>query len=327
MKKIILSILGILTLSVSAQIKSQTIPWYSSGPQKLYDAHISNGIEWKSSEKKLEYTGSTWKHPSSILFGKDGGLSFATANVWSGSLPNFSSNKIIQKDFENNYVRMKLTARGSLGLGTINPKAKLHVDGVFGGYKSLILSNKKRQIFFTNYFSYNAKYSKSSIKGDFGIIFNDNIDGVNQNSGLVISPENNIHGLRMDAKGNVGIGTNLLSNQYNGSNDYFKLSVNGSIRAKEIVVETGWADFVFEDDYNLMSLEKVEDFIEENNHLPGLPSAKTITKNGLEVGAVQTIQMQKIEELTLYTIQQQKLIESLLTELKSIKADVATLKN
>jgi hypothetical protein len=104
--------------------------------------------------------------------------------------------------------------------------------------------------------------------------------------------------------GNIGIGTVTPT---------YKLSVNGNIRSKEVVVETGWADYVFEKKYKLKSLEDVEKFIEQNKHLPGIPSAAEIEKNGLQIGDTQKKMMEKIEELTLYMIALKKEIELLKT--------------
>jgi hypothetical protein len=103
--------------------------------------------------------------------------------------------------------------------------------------------------------------------------------------------------------GQLGIGT------YNQG--AYKLAVNGSIHSAEVVVETGWADFVFDKKYKLPPLSDVEKFITTNNHLPGIPSAQEIQTNGLKVGEVQTKMMQKIEELTLYIIEQDKKIKKL----------------
>jgi hypothetical protein len=102
--------------------------------------------------------------------------------------------------------------------------------------------------------------------------------------------------------GNVGIGT---------TNPTYKLSVLGNIRCTEAVVETGWADFVFDDDYRLPSLNEVEKFIDYNNHLPNIPTASEIQKNGLRLGEIQTKMMAKIEELTLYLIEANKRIINL----------------
>ncbi len=103
--------------------------------------------------------------------------------------------------------------------------------------------------------------------------------------------------------GNVGIGTTTPAE---------KLSVNGNIRSKEVVVElANWPDYVFDKKYNLPSLKNVEAYINEYKHLPNIPSAKEIETNGLKVGEVQTKMMQKIEELTLYIIEMKKEIELL----------------
>jgi hypothetical protein len=102
--------------------------------------------------------------------------------------------------------------------------------------------------------------------------------------------------------GNVGIGT---------LNPTYPLSVNGTIQAKEVRVETGWSDFVFAKNYKLPSLNDVEKYIDKNKHLEGIPSADDIQKNGLAVADVQTKMMQKIEELTLYVIELQKEVDQL----------------
>lgn len=100
--------------------------------------------------------------------------------------------------------------------------------------------------------------------------------------------------------GNVGIGTPSPEN---------KLDVNGTIRAKEIKVETGWADFVFLPSYKLKPLIEVEKYIKTNGHLEDIPSAEQVEKEGIKVGEMQAKLLQKIEELTLYTIEQNKKLE------------------
>ncbi|WP_025743809.1 hypothetical protein [Aquimarina pacifica] len=105
------------------------------------------------------------------------------------------------------------------------------------------------------------------------------------------------------ASGSVGIGTTNI----NG----YQLAVNGNIRAKEIVVETGWADYVFNDDYVLPTLKQVEQHIEKNGHLINIPSAAEVEANGISLGEINAKLLEKIEELTLYTISQEKKIQSL----------------
>ncbi len=100
--------------------------------------------------------------------------------------------------------------------------------------------------------------------------------------------------------GNVGIGT---------SNPRAKLTVNGKIRAEEVEVmpNINVPDYVFEEDYDLRTLEEVESYITKNKHLPEIPSAASIDEKGsLSLGTLNLLLLKKIEELTLYTIQQQK---------------------
>lgn len=109
--------------------------------------------------------------------------------------------------------------------------------------------------------------------------------------------------LVIDENGNVGIGT---------SGPQSLLSVNGKITAKEVQVTTsGWADFVFEENYKLLSLAEVENHIKKNKHLPEVPSAKEVKEAGINLGEMDAKLLQKIEELTLYIIQQDKRIETL----------------
>ena len=98
-------------------------------------------------------------------------------------------------------------------------------------------------------------------------------------------------------------------------NPDYKFSVNGNIRSKEVVVENGWADYVFDKEYKLLSLEEVEEFVRDNKHLPNIPSAREIEEKGLALGDLQKRMMEKIEELTLYIIQLKRDID----ELKSTK--------
>ena len=94
----------------------------------------------------------------------------------------------------------------------------------------------------------------------------------------------------------------------------FRLAINGKIRAKEIKVETGWSDFVFEDDYDLPKLEEVKKYIKTHRHLPEIPSAKEVEENGVELGKMDSKLLQKIEELTLYMIDLNEEIKNLKNE-------------
>lgn len=86
-----------------------------------------------------------------------------------------------------------------------------------------------------------------------------------------------------------------------------------------IKTEVDWADFVFEDDYQLMPLKTVEEFVKHNKHLPNVPSAKDMTKKGLDVAEMDATLLTKIEELTLYVINLNKEVQQLKKENEQLK--------
>lgn len=94
--------------------------------------------------------------------------------------------------------------------------------------------------------------------------------------------------------GRVGIGTTNLTEQ---------LAVNGKIKCEELQVVVDVADYVFEEDYKLMSLEEVETYIKVNKHLPGVPGKDEIHASGFAVGQMTNKVLEKVEELTLYLIE------------------------
>jgi hypothetical protein len=108
--------------------------------------------------------------------------------------------------------------------------------------------------------------------------------------------------MSMSREGNIGFGT--------APDSIYRLQVAGDMRVEEIIVETGWADFVFDDAFVLRPLAEVESFIRANGHLPDIPTGVSIESNGLSLGDISARFMQKIEELTLYTIDQEKRLET-----------------
>jgi hypothetical protein len=97
----------------------------------------------------------------------------------------------------------------------------------------------------------------------------------------------------------IGVGT---TNFFEGNREY-KLNVNGQIRAKAAHVYPAWADYVFESDYQLMPLDAVKEYISQNGHLPGVPSADEVSLDGIDLGEMQAKTLEKVEELTLYLLE------------------------
>jgi hypothetical protein len=99
--------------------------------------------------------------------------------------------------------------------------------------------------------------------------------------------------------GNVGIGSNAPA---------YKLQVEGQAwaHAYRTAAGTNYPDYVFESSYKLPSLRELEEYIKQNHHLPEIPSAAEVQKDGINIGDQQERLLKKIEELTLYVIDQNK---------------------
>ncbi|HRW21472.1 MAG TPA: hypothetical protein P5509_05820 [Bacteroidales bacterium] len=117
------------------------------------------------------------------------------------------------------------------------------------------------------------------------------------NVGLSIAPE----GFR-DAK-------------INKSSLQTRTSQSEVLAGKVTINQNTWSDFVFDKDYQLMTIDEIENFIAEHNHLPGVPSEADIIENGVDLGEMDRILLQKIEELTLYIIE----LKSEISEFKQDK--------
>ncbi|MFA5781657.1 MAG: hypothetical protein WC868_05240, partial [Bacteroidales bacterium] len=104
-----------------------------------------------------------------------------------------------------------------------------------------------------------------------------------------------------------------------------KIYNNGNIWAStevKVAVNNPWGDFVFDKEYNLKTLTELEQYIKENKHLPDVPSAKEIEKNGVSLGEMSNTLLQKIEECILYIIELKKQNDVLQIENNEIKARI-----
>lgn len=200
--------------------------------------------------------------------------------------------------------RMRIDANGSVGIGTTTPGAgtiyvgdKLDVEG---GYMRLGCSTGPFFNFYHPSAAANLKFTRiGTVNGD--MYFDAVNDAYNAASTRLFI---------QNTTGNIGIGTTSPTQ---------KLAVNGAIRAKEVIVDTSWSDYVFERNYKLQPLSEVERLIKSEGHLAGIPSAKEVAERGVRVGDIEAALLAKIEELTLHQIEQEKRLSAQQHELETLK--------
>jgi len=113
--------------------------------------------------------------------------------------------------------------------------------------------------------------------------------------------------------GDIGIGTTAPD---------AKLAVAGKIHCQEVKVDVEeWSDFVFEEHYDLPSLQEVAQHIAAKRHLQGIPTTAEVLENGIELGTINAKLLQKIEELTLYALEQQKKLQEQENRLAVLEKD------
>lgn len=152
-------------------------------------------------------------------------------------------------------------------------------------------------------------------------------DGTGTDGALGISELFFLHNELVQAYDGMMVKYDEANNVYMGYNVRpTDLRVNGNIITKKVkVTQQGWSDFVFDSSYQLPAIPYVEGFIQQNKHLPGIPSAEEVAKNGVDLGDISAKLLQKVEELTLYIIDQNKKVDALSKENKLLTDKVEKL--
>ena len=228
-----------------------------------------------------------------------------------------------------NHARLSIKTNGDVGIGTSTPASKVHIrNGSSAGaphaYSQLTVEHSDNAMV--------AILTPSDKTAYYG--FADATD--NYVGGLQYSHVNNQMGFRVNDKAtpsmvinsneNVGIGTTSPSEKLQVEGN---ILTNGEIYSSRVRVSQNpgnWPDYVFESDYNLTSLEEVERFIISNKHLPEVPSAKSVEKDGLDLGNMDATLLKKIEELTLHLIELNKTVKAQGKEIEQLKTENKALK-
>ncbi|CAH0336543.1 hypothetical protein FVB9288_02249 [Flavobacterium sp. CECT 9288] len=179
---------------------------------------------------------------------------------------------------------------GNVGIGTANPTSRLDVNGNIN-----LAGVSGRRIFMGGAGGSTFGLAYDSTYPNYGIFYTEG-----EPDFVSISPNGDAKNgvMNVFGNGNVGIGT---------TNPTSKLTVAGNINSREVKVSVdAGADFVFDKDYALPSLQEVEKFVTKNKHLPEIASAKEMQKEGINLSEMNIKLLQKIEELTLYVIELKK---------------------
>nr|WP_315032259.1 hypothetical protein [uncultured Chryseobacterium sp.] len=203
----------------------------------------------------------------------------------------------------NNDTSSNISRYGNVSVGSMDSPDRLNVSGNL----RMIDGQIKFGYFLPNRGSYVDSYFTMEYLTSFNTL------GVN---GLYIHPSHSIVNpnipnesktLFISPNSKIGMGTNSVS--CIDCSDY-RLFVKDGIRTEKVKVDiaanNGWADYVFAKDYKLMPLQDLKSFINDNGHLPEVPTTEEAIKNGIELKEMNILLLKKVEELTLYTLQQQE---------------------
>ena len=220
---------------------------------------------------------------------------------------------------------LTIATNGFVGVGTDNPSHRLHVAGNANVQGTMNVSTTFCMGIDNQTFTAGKAHFPDLNYGSTYIGFNAVRGGGNsgtwvcqtntwQNGGAVIwaTMEGDLLFANIPRSSSGSSNQTGLTDADIKSNVNLKLGADGLLMAKEIKVTlTDWPDYVFDESHSLPSLETTEAYIKDNGHLPGVPSAAEIEQDGSDLGQMNKILMQKVEELTLQVIELNKQLKEL----------------
>jgi hypothetical protein len=321
-----LDVLGTIN-ATSILIDGQPLPtsqWATTGSGINYSGNV--GIGTKTPSSKLDIQADVGTSALRIQGGFPYGTyyfditPFLPQNPWTVG---YNLNLRSSNGAFNNFMTF---LDGKVGIGTTTPSDKLEVDGHINvGLNSGAATGYGNRLNLRGVADdgdpmWLSRYNVGSNQTELRVNIGD--DNMGEDAFVV---GNHYHAdgqwrtfLKVFNSGNVGIGTTAPGS--------YKLAVAGKIAAwDEIKVFTNgssFPDYVFDTDYRLPSLEETETYIKENHHLPEVPSATEIAKDGMSLNGMSEILLKKVEELTLYMIELKKENAELKKELKEMKENL-----
>jgi len=296
--------IGLEIFNQNTAIHSQSHLILSSGATAKYSS--VGTVSWMmpnaTGNKGIAYIGSqiTADNASNAA----GNLVFATSN---GASP---------------LARMIISSNGNVGVGAAEPRALFDVNVAQPNTTSSVLGRLPEGDNLGTYLGVQTYTTTDVGAKSFALehrFFNQLNSAINFHRGgdmtggyMTFSTNQGVEQMRIDAAGNVGIGTT--------STGGYKLAVKGDVKALRVkVTQNDWADFVFDPAYKLPSLQETEQYIKSNRHLPDVPSEAAVRKDGVDLGEMNKVLLQKVEELTLHLIEQQKELNAMKEEMKKLK--------
>lgn len=314
-------VLSVFNVNLSAQngcdLCGPSSGSYKNLPIGNYSATIGAGCESRGSYSfSLGYVAKSYQTnaiamgkyvkaqaPNSVVIGS--GVNADESQLLTNSIPNS-----LMVGFNSCYPTLFVSVSrdcnntGMVGIGNvISPRAKLHIRSDVNEDAGIILE------------------STSSSRMAYIQLFDDkNRIMFKPNVGLSILSQNS--NINLDAN-QVQMNAKVMIDMPEGSSEDYALSVSGGIVTTKVMVKevSEWHDYVFDDDYKLISINDVAQYVNENGHLPDVPSEQDVLTNGYDMVKMDGLLLKKIEELTLYAIElnnhillQQEVIESLLSK-------------
>jgi hypothetical protein len=346
-----------------SSLTASKLNFFYSGPNGIGDRMTITGegnvgINKTSPEAELDIRGGDWNlgggAPGDFRIGTNSTNAFrigvATGGGGAGTARMYSEGGALILG-TNSASHLTIDTDGDVGIGTTNPGNKLRVHGnpTSTAHVLSVSSN------------YSGSFDVRAVEGfstpaagyGFGGYFEGGYRGVRA-TGQGTSYTGTVIGLEASAYGTAGTRTGLFARASGGTTNWagyfaegnvyvtnelrigsgassgasgYKVAVDGKIIAEGVRVQLSqdWPDYVFSDTYECMSLEHLEASIRENKHLPGVPSAAQVKAEGIDLGEMQTILMEKIEELTLHMIEMNERVKALEQENGDLKQQLKSI--